>query len=73
MLRTNLGFLNIRLGRVPPPWQSQLANIAINYLPFALIPTAPLITYHAAGFSWAKKRKLMAEPAEPVRESAPKR
>lgn len=72
MLRTNFGFLNIRLGLVPPPWPSQLADIAVNHLPFALIPTALLITYHAADFSWAKKRKLKAEPAEPVRESVPK-
>jgi hypothetical protein len=69
----NWTIVNGRIAPVPTPWYSELADIAINHLPFALIPTALLITYHAAGFTWAKKGKLKADPAEPVRESEPTR
>jgi hypothetical protein len=71
----NFRLLNIRINRVPPPWHSGLADAAINQLPFALIPTALLIAYHAAGFGWEKKRKLKAEPGSvaTVRGSAPER
>lgn len=51
----------------PPPWYSKFADVAINHLPFALIPTALLITYHAAGFGWVRKRQLKTAAVGPGR------